>query len=167
VGLTYSARKKMILQYKPQSEHAMRLRCMWQVTPYQYRQLPKAIREALALWSKGYALWSNGYALCSEGYALSSEGYALWSKGYPLWSKGYALWSNGYALSRKGYPLWSKGDALRSKGYALWSNGYALCSKGYAEHRAELDAWHARYCLAAKTPDGCPWNGERLAGVGN
>lgn len=104
VGLTYSARKKMILQYKPQSEHAMRLRCMWQVTPYQYRQLPKAIREALALWSKGYALWSNGYA---------------------------------------------------------------LCSKGYAEHRAELDAWHARYCLAAKTPDGCPWNGERLAGVGN
>jgi hypothetical protein len=55
------------------------------------------------------------------------------------------------------------------RAYDEASRAYDEASRAYVEtevaHRDELEAWHARHCPALRTK-GCPWDGERLIGVG-
>lgn len=62
----------------------------------------------------------------------------------------------------------ARGEAYHSKEVSLEEAIRAQEAQRDAEctHSAALDAWHQRWCSALKTPEGCPWNGERLVGVG-
>jgi hypothetical protein len=103
-GREYEERKQQILENKPESEHAARLRCMQTLTPEMLADLPPALVQA----------W-DAYAQAGDAYAQAGAAY----------------------------------------------------DQAKAAYASELELWHSKHCAALRTPEGCPWDGERLVGIGD
>jgi hypothetical protein len=141
---------------KPAIELAIRERCMWQITPEQIADLPPSVSATGRAYSDAMLAYEEAWQ------AREDVRIALISK----------MQATGEQNSPESWPVpgpdraLSEATRICTKAWQAYDETEQSAREAALFYRAELEAWHAKHCPALRTPEGCPWDGTRLVGVG-
>ena len=148
------------IEQKPVDERVLRRRLIQSIPleslPPEFSACVEAIKmqdEIFKVWGKvrdeAAKTWSNA---CNEAWVKARD--KTWNKAWAsdkAWDMAIKAWDKAQDKT------WDEVAKIEDEA----RNNFAhLC----ALHKGALDALHAEVCLA-KHPD-CPWDGERLVGIG-
>lgn len=71
-----------------------------------------------------------------------------------------------YRSYQEAVRAYGESNHVSVEAWRAYDEAYHIHVDALYAHSADLEAWHQRWCSAIQTPEGCPWDGERLVGVG-
>jgi hypothetical protein len=60
----------------------------------------------------------------------------------------------------------ARADEALNRAWDAYDRAWDARDLVIAEHHAELEAWHEKWCPVVKSEQGCRWDGKRLVGIG-
>jgi tetratricopeptide (TPR) repeat protein len=142
-------RRKYIREEKPEEERALRLRLLKPVKG----RLPEPVARAWVAYDKARDACDKARAARDKAWAAYDKAWAAYDKARDACDKARAAYDKAWAARDKAGAACDKAWAAYDKAWAAYDKAGAARDKAVSDHRAEIEALHAKECK------NCTWDG--------